>query len=551
MFSRKFRSFLALLLLLAIMIPLFPTTANAAYENTYQNTGNMRDDIIGVALTQVGYREGSNNYTKYGVWYGLSNSPWCGMFVSWCAAQAGVPTSILKRTGIANPNNFGLSYQSGSNYTPQKGDLFFKKSFSHVGLVYYTEGAYFYTIEGNTSDVSSEGTSVLIRRRKISDFYFSSPNYSGSSSSSGGCSHSYSSGFEAAHPHKVYETCSKCGKTNYTGATTSYSSCTTCIQEACDHSFENWKSAENGKHTRSCEKCGYAESKSHDWEVSKVTKEPTCVEDGSKQLICKVCNAETAEAIPATNIHTYGTAAYIDDTVHQKVCSVCGNQETFAHTPSGSWNNDTLYHWTSCADCGGRIFHTEHAFSGGCLLPCDTCGYTQQAGHTVDESYLYDSDNHWHLCLKCGLETEHMQHTYSSACDETCNDCGFIRSTSVEHNDVFCANDSGHWRECSSCKRTTPHIQHTADRNSEEWEDTVCIHCDYVLRSSDRHEHVFHDISCDSNTHWGTCICGEKMDAQPHTWDVKTGTCSICKASYTAKENHNFLTRILKTFLNK
>ena len=61
MFSRKFRSFLALLLLLAIMLPLFPATANAAYENTYQNTGNMRDDIIGVALTQVGYREGSNN----------------------------------------------------------------------------------------------------------------------------------------------------------------------------------------------------------------------------------------------------------------------------------------------------------------------------------------------------------------------------------------------------------------------------------------------------------------------------------------------------------
>lgn len=551
MFSKKIRSFVALLLLLAVMIPLFPITANAAYENTYQITGNMRDDIIGVALTQVGYHEGSNNYTKYGEWYGLPNSPWCGMFVSWCAAQAGVPTSVLKRTGIANPNNFGLSYQSGSNYTPQKGDLFFKKSFSHVGFVYYTEGAYFYTIEGNTSDVSSEGTSVLIRRRKISDFYFSSPNYSGSSSSSGGCSHSYSSGFEAAHPHKVYESCSKCGKTNYTGATTTYSSCTTCIQQACEHSFGSWESAENSKHARSCGKCGYVEANSHDWEVSKIEKEPTCVENGSKQLICTVCKAETTEEIPATNIHTFGSTAYIDDSVHQKVCSVCGSQETFTHTPSGAWNHDTLYHWTSCTDCGGRISHTEHSFSGGCLLPCDSCGFTQPNGHKVEDTFQYDADSHWHLCSKCGFETDKTSHTYSSDCDEACNDCGYIRNTSTEHNDQFCANDSGHWRECTNCKRTTPHIQHTADRSAEEWENTVCIQCNYVLRSSERHEHTLHDVHFDSNTHWGTCICGEQMEAQLHSWDVQTGTCSICGTTYTAKENSHFLARIFKNIFHK
>ena len=151
MFKKQIRSIVTLVLIVALMLPFFPTKANAAYENTYKNTGNMKNDIIGVALTQVGYREGSNNYTKYGVWYGLSNSPWCAMFVSWCAKEAGIPTSILKRTAMANPNNFGLSYKDGKNYTPQKGDLFFKKGFSHVGLVYYTEGAYFYTIEGNTS----------------------------------------------------------------------------------------------------------------------------------------------------------------------------------------------------------------------------------------------------------------------------------------------------------------------------------------------------------------------------------------------------------------
>lgn len=548
MLIKKTRSIVVFVLLFALLIPMLPTTANAAYENTYQNTGNMRDDIIGVALTQVGYAEGSNNYTKYGVWYGLSNSPWCGMFVSWCAAQAGIPTSVLKRTGIANPSNFGLSYKSGNEYTPQKGDLFFKKSFSHVGLVYYTEGDYFYTIEGNTSDVSSEGTSVLIRRRKISDFYFSSPNYSGSSSS--GCSHSYSTGYEGSHPHKEYKTCSKCGKTSYTGNNVSLDSCTACIQAACSHNFGNWNKSNSENHARVCSKCDLTETKSHDWKAGEVTREATCVDEGSRELTCTVCNAQSEESIPATNNHTYGSTSYINESVHQKVCSVCGKQETFAHTPSNNWNNDTLYHWTSCADCGGRLAHTEHSFSGGCLLPCDTCGYTQKDGHSFDTNYQYNAGNHWSMCVKCGLSADPIPHIYTTDCDETCNVCTYVRSAEVEHDYAYTADESGHHRECKNCHNSTPHVQHTADRNAEEWEDVLCIHCTFVLRSSDRHEHVFQNVQHDSTTHWGECVCGENLEPEVHTWDISTGTCSICSASYAPSSEANFFVKLLKNLFN-
>ena len=68
MFKKQTRSLVTLILIVVLMIPFFAIQANAAYENTYSNTGNMRNDIIGVALTQVGYTEGANNYTKYGVW---------------------------------------------------------------------------------------------------------------------------------------------------------------------------------------------------------------------------------------------------------------------------------------------------------------------------------------------------------------------------------------------------------------------------------------------------------------------------------------------------
>ena len=155
-------------------------SVDAAFENNYTNTGNHRADIIGVAQTQLGYTEGYNNDTKYGTWYGLPNQPWCAMFVSWCARQADIPTSILKNSSCAGvgSSNFNLSYENGAYYVPKQGDLFFTKSWSHVGLVWYTEGNYFYTIEGNSNNTgSSEGYAVCSNKRLISSYYFGTPNY--------------------------------------------------------------------------------------------------------------------------------------------------------------------------------------------------------------------------------------------------------------------------------------------------------------------------------------------------------------------------------------
>ena len=177
---KKLKHILSALLVVVMLVGAIPLSASAAYENTYTNTGNQRDDIIGVAKTQLGYTEGANNATKYGTWYGLPNQPWCAMFISWCARQAGISKDILQNSAVAAPDAkyFNIPYYDGASYTPQKGDLFFTKSWSHVGLVYYVDGSYFYTIEGNSNTTgSSEGTSVVTNRRKISNFYFGVPNY--------------------------------------------------------------------------------------------------------------------------------------------------------------------------------------------------------------------------------------------------------------------------------------------------------------------------------------------------------------------------------------
>lgn len=548
MLRKQIRSVAMLILTAILILPLFTMTVSAAYENTYTNTGNMRDDIIGVALTQVGYEEGSDNYTKYGVWYGQPNSPWCGMFVSWCAKEAEIPTSILKRTGIANPENFGLSYVDGSEYTPLKGDLFFKKNFGHVGLVYYTEGDYFYTIEGNTNVSSSDPGSVMIRKRKISDFYFSSPNYSGSSSS---CDHSYSVKTESAHPHKEYKICEKCGKKSYTGETITDKTCKTCIQDACTHVYGDWKKSSETRHSRICTKCDYVQSAPHNWSEETVIKEATCMGNGICQVICEDCGAESSKTIPSTGEHSYGNFAYLDESLHQKVCAGCDEQTTSQHTISDTWCYDSIYHWTSCEDCGGFICHTEHRFTDGCLEPCADCGYTLPNGHRSNGEIISDDIHHWEVCTRCEEVFNETVHVYSSECDEICNQCGYQRSGTTAHQDVYQADASGHWRRCTSCNRVTDAEPHSPSRNTEDWDALLCTHCGYELRSDDQHEHTLAEIHSDAESHWGTCLCGEEIAAEVHVWDFQTGLCSICGASNPAAnaETHLSFWVIIWNFL--
>lgn len=122
--------------------------------------------FINIALGEVGYEEmdangntgTSGNYTKYGEWYGINPGAWCAMFVSWCANQAGVSTSVIPKyasvqIGMDWYKNKGL-FKYKEEYTPKAGDIMFMKSngASHTGIVLYCDGVTLYTVEGNSSD---------------------------------------------------------------------------------------------------------------------------------------------------------------------------------------------------------------------------------------------------------------------------------------------------------------------------------------------------------------------------------------------------------------
>lgn len=123
-------------------------------------------DVISTALGEVGYTEGDGEYSKYGAWYGLSNSYWCDMFVSWCAYTAGIPKNDFPRHCTCTSHvklfeqmgRYQASAARGGAYVPLQGDvIFFYNPLlhptgsvkNHTGLVLYTEGGYVYTIEGN------------------------------------------------------------------------------------------------------------------------------------------------------------------------------------------------------------------------------------------------------------------------------------------------------------------------------------------------------------------------------------------------------------------
>jgi hypothetical protein len=118
----------------------------------------MAKDIVDVAIGEIGYSEQGNNRTKYGAWYGMNGAAWCHMFVSWCANQAGVKTSIVPKTascsnGMTWFKNKGLFKYKGK-YTPKRGDIiyFCSAGSSHVGIVEKVSGNTVHTVEGNTSN---------------------------------------------------------------------------------------------------------------------------------------------------------------------------------------------------------------------------------------------------------------------------------------------------------------------------------------------------------------------------------------------------------------
>ena len=112
--------------------------------------------IIDVALSQVGQVGGQ----PYWSWYGFSSRvEWCACFASWCMNQVGhgeVRYSSCNYGGV--PYFQGIGWWANGGFTDlAAGDVIFfdwqgDGIVDHTGLVIGTDGAYVYTVEGNSGD---------------------------------------------------------------------------------------------------------------------------------------------------------------------------------------------------------------------------------------------------------------------------------------------------------------------------------------------------------------------------------------------------------------
>ena len=149
---------------------------NIALNERTENTGFIEQQIL-VKNKKGEWEYKGDNINKYGKWYGDNGVPWCAIYVSWCANEAG----ILNNKGVAGKDGKPIPkfetckvgkelyekaekyHKLDSGYEPKKGDLFIHLNrdkegeldgTGHTGIViaYDNENKIVYTIEGNSND---------------------------------------------------------------------------------------------------------------------------------------------------------------------------------------------------------------------------------------------------------------------------------------------------------------------------------------------------------------------------------------------------------------
>ena len=144
--------------------------------------------IVNIARAEIGQTESprNSNKTKYGKWFGYDGQPWCGMFVSWCYAQAGQPLGKIGFSkGFAGCQTAVKYFKTQKKITksPIPGDIVFfdwnkDNRYDHTGIFvrWIEPNRTFESIEGNTSSTNqSNGGNVELRVRNVNISIFVHP----------------------------------------------------------------------------------------------------------------------------------------------------------------------------------------------------------------------------------------------------------------------------------------------------------------------------------------------------------------------------------------
>ncbi len=123
-----------LITFLLVMINLNVYVHAAKYVEPFELpllTGDMREDFVNVAFSQLGYEEASDESTIFGAWADDPYQAWCSEFAAWCAEKAEIPTTIIPK---------------------KKSCAGYRKFFALENMYYYVEGG----VSPDASDFTEE-----------------------------------------------------------------------------------------------------------------------------------------------------------------------------------------------------------------------------------------------------------------------------------------------------------------------------------------------------------------------------------------------------------
>ncbi len=297
----------------------------------------------------------------------------------------------------------------------------------------------------------------------------------------------------------------------------------------------------------------------HEWKVNaetdpdgwKVTVEPSCYAQGTKERTCSVCGYTESGTVDATGEHVYGNWTNFNANNHKGFCTTSGCTATTTEAHSVAENSKPVHlegnwHVYTCEKCGENGAMVGNAFNTAAREACYDTGIT----YAEIEG---DKNNHSVICI-CG-NTKTASHNWvedeSKRVDETCTqngykfyncpDCSATREeTTIASHDMVageivaptCITNGYTIYTCSNCTETenrdiapatgvhtftgewtysdedaTKHIRYcSSDEACDEYEEELCFD-----------EVTYGKITGNTNQHTVICECGREKTAA-HKW---------------------------------
>lgn len=334
--------------------------------------------------------------------------------------------------------------------------------------------------------------------------------------------HTWNAGTE-----KKKATCEETGLMTYT--------CTACgqtkdeeIPKSKNHKYKNWERIDENTHQGKCSVCGKKTTKDHEWEVEAVTKEATCTEIGSQNMVCQDCGDTKVEQIPIAS-HSFTAFEKVDENTHRHSCTVCALEEVLEHSYSGQMGHDPNEHYEVCDGCGNPRQATAHipgeAATADTPQVCIVCAHILKPAlnhiHSFASDWSSDADTHWFACDACDERSSLQLHRFDNDCDTTCDTCGYARVAPHDFSDVLTVDADGHYYACKTCGEKKEFTAHEPGPEASISAAQTCILCGYELASRLDHSHEY---TVENGLHHHVCVCGES------TPGIDEEDCEICAA---------------------